>query len=139
MFFGDARIAQGLQQAGLQLRIGLPALVFVFAALHLAAQGKPALGPGLQALGWGAVGVIAGVLGFFGVPGVEAGLDVALEDFGQVVVAEELVFVGDASEGLYGFEDGHGQAWVTLARWLQRWQRGGRRRRAPVSRAGVRW
>ena len=42
-------------------------------------------------------------------PGVEPGFDVALEDFGQVVVAVELVFVGDASEGLNGVEDGRKQ------------------------------
>ena len=33
--------------------------MLVFAALHLAAQGKPALGPGLQAFLWRAVGIEA--------------------------------------------------------------------------------
>ncbi len=79
----------------------------------------------------GAVGFIAGVLGFSALPGFEAGLDVALEDFSQVVVAVELVFVGDASEGLNGVEYGHGQAptgmraacgWQTPAStWIQGW------------------
>ena len=32
----------------------------------------------------------------------------ALEDFAQIVVAVELVFVGDTSKGLDGFCDGHG-------------------------------
>ena len=106
------RVAQRLQQAGLNLHEGLPALVLVFAAVHLATQGKPALGPGLQALWRGAVLFvvwgIAGVLGFLRVPGFQAVFDVAFEHFSQVVVAVELVFVGDASEGLNGFEYGHG-------------------------------
>ena len=102
------RVAQGLQQPGLYLHEGLPALVLVFAALHLAAQGKPALGPSLQAFLWRALGVFAGVLGFLCVPGFQAVFDVAFEHFSQVVVAVELVFVGDASEGLNGFEYGHG-------------------------------
>ena len=44
-----------------------------------------------------------------GVPGFQARLDVALEDFGQVVVAVKLVFVGNASEGVNGVKHGHGQ------------------------------
>jgi hypothetical protein len=43
-----------------------------------------------------------------GIPCGQTGLDVALEDFSQIVVAVELVFVGDASEGLNGVEYGHG-------------------------------
>ena len=100
-------IAQCLQQAGLHLHKAVPALVFIFAALHLAAQGKPALGPGLQALWRGAVLFVvwgvAGVLGFFCIPRGQAVFDVAFEDFGQVVVAVKLVFVGNASKGLDGF------------------------------------
>ena len=41
-------------------------------------------------------------------PRVDARLDVALEDLGEVVVAVELVLVGDASEGLNG---SRGQPW----------------------------
>lgn len=124
-------VAQRLQQAGLQLHEGVPALVGLLAAQHLAAQAKPALRPGLQALLRRAVGFVARVLRLAGVPGVQAGLDIALEHFSQVVVAVELVFVADASEGLYGFQYGHGQApiacswpwgWHTAAStWIQGW------------------
>jgi hypothetical protein len=103
-------VAQRLQQARLQLGEELPALGVTGAARHLASQAEPALGPGLQALVRCAPGLFARVLCFSGLPGLQARLDVALEDFGQVVVAVELVFVGDASEGVDGFEDGHGQA-----------------------------
>ena len=48
----------------------------------------------------------SGFLG--GVPLVDQRLDVALEDFGEVVVAVEFVFIGDAGEGLDGGVNGHG-------------------------------
>lgn len=41
-------------------------------------------------------------------PGVDARLDVALEDFGEVMVAVELVLVGDAGEGLNRSGGSHG-------------------------------
>ena len=44
------------------------------------------------------------MFGFGRVPGIQAGLDVALEDLVEVVVAVELVFVGDTCKGLYGVE-----------------------------------
>jgi hypothetical protein len=110
-------VAQGLQQAGLELGEEAPALGGVAGPLHLAAQGEPLLRPGLQAFVGSAVAVASGLIClvglsrcFGGLPGVEPGLDVALEDFGQVVVAVELVFVGDAGEGLNGVQYGHGQA-----------------------------
>ena len=58
----------------------------------------------------GAKGIVTGVFGLCGFPRVELGFDVAFEDLGQVVVAVQLVFVGNASEGLDGVEDGHFQA-----------------------------
>jgi hypothetical protein len=74
---------------------------------NLTMQGKPFLRPGLQAFVGCAKGIVTGVFGFGGFPGVELGFDVAFEDFGQVVVAVKLVFVGNASEGLDGVEYGH--------------------------------
>ena len=108
---GRSGVAEGLQQASLKLAEEAPALGGLTRALHLAAQGKPLLRPGLQALVGGTVAVIAGFVGLAGFssfPGIEPGLDVALEDLGQVVVAVKLVFVGDAGEGLNGVEYGHG-------------------------------
>jgi hypothetical protein len=80
----------------------LPLFGIVTGFGDLAAQGKPFLTPGAQAFGGGALTLGAGVQGFVGIPCFQAGLDVALEDFGQVVVAVKLVFVGNASEGLDG-------------------------------------
>jgi len=108
--FGRGGVTERLQQAGLHLDEGVPALVGFVRALDLAAQREPALGPGLQPLGRRAVGVIACVLSLGGVPSVQALLDVVLEDLSEVVVAVELVLVGDAGEGLDGFQDRHGQA-----------------------------
>ena len=45
---------------------------------------------------------------FGGVPLVDQRLDVALEDFGQVVVTVEFVFIGDTGKGLDGGVNGHG-------------------------------
>jgi uncharacterized membrane protein YtjA (UPF0391 family) len=109
-------VAQGLQQAGLELGEELPALCLAAGALNLPPQQEPALSPGLQPLVRGTVGIVARVLGFGGLPAVEAGLDVTLEDFCQVMVAVELVLVGDASESLNGVEDGHGQAYLQFRR-----------------------
>jgi hypothetical protein len=50
---------------------------------------------------WGGTKVlVTGVFGFGGFPHVELGFDIAFENFGQLVVAVKLVFVGNASEGL---------------------------------------
>ena len=51
-----------------------------------------------------------GVCGFFSVPGINAGFDVAPEDLGQIVVAVKLVVVGDARKGLDSVKHRHGQA-----------------------------
>lgn len=118
-------ITQGQQQAGLDAGEHLPALSIVLGTLNLATQSKPLLGPALQALVGGAMGFVAGVSGFRGRPGgglggipaFQASLDVALEDFGEVMVAVELIFVGNASEGLDGFKNGHGQAPTTAWGW----------------------
>src|SRR4249920_1219733 len=40
-------------------------------------------------------------------PLFEALLDITLQHLGQVVVAVELVFIGDANKGLDGFNDRH--------------------------------
>ena len=134
-------IPKGQEQAALKLSEQAPALGRLAGALHLAAQGKPLLGKGLQ-LPVGrtarfARGRVFGnggrESGLGGVPGIEPSLDVALEHFGEVVVAVELVFIGDAGEGLHGVEraghGGHGQApvsgavglgWQTAAStWIQ--------------------
>ena len=108
--FGREGVAQGVQQARLDLREQGEFFGVVFGTVDLAAQGKPFLRPGLQALGRCAKVFVTGVFSLRGFPGVELGFDVAFEDFGQVVVAVKLVFVGNASEGLDGVEDGHVQA-----------------------------
>ena len=128
---GRRRVAQGLEQPGLQLGEGLPARLGLLPPLPLAAQGEPALGPGLQALVRRAlhcaflpsprVGEGPGERGrlrrrtfaplglLYRLPGLQALPDVALEDLRQVVMTVKLVFVGDASEGLHSVENGHGQ------------------------------
>ena len=88
----------------MQLGEELPLFGIVAGTVDLAAQGKPLLRPGGQALGRGAVGIDTGVVSFVHVPNIEPGLDVALEDFGQVVVGVKLVFVSNASEGVNGVE-----------------------------------
>jgi hypothetical protein len=94
-------VAQGLQQAGLQLGEEREFFSVVFGASDLAAKGKPFLCPGFQAfVGGGTKVLVTGVFGFGGFPHVELGFDIAFENFGQLVVAVKLVFVGNASEGL---------------------------------------
>jgi hypothetical protein len=74
----------------------LPLFGIVTGFANLAAQGKPLLSPGTYALGGRAFSLGTRVQGFMCVPGFQTGLDVALEDFGQVVVAVKLVFIGNA-------------------------------------------
>lgn len=81
------RVAERLQQAGCIWAEQLPLFCIVTGLADLAAQRKPLLGAGAQALVGRAVGFVTGVRGLIGLPRVEAGLDVALEDLGQVVVA----------------------------------------------------
>jgi hypothetical protein len=73
---------------------------------------------------------------FGGLPALDQGADVALENFGQIVVAVELVLVGDAGKALDGLGDGHvadlGRGSVkrktALSRLRERgWGRGGGR------------
>ncbi len=126
--------AQGLQQAGLDLGVGLPALGIVARALDLAPQTEPALAPSLQSPVRCTVGFVAGMFGFGRVPGIQPSLDVTLEDLGKVVVAVELVLVGDTREGLDGVDYGH----VRLRR--RQWRLwGDTGPPAPGSRAVVRW
>ena len=97
-----------MQQASLQLGEDLPLFSVVTGAFYLVAKGKPLLAPGAQAFGGRSLALSTGVQGFMGVPGFQAGLDIALEDFSQVVVAVKLVFVGNASEGVNGVSKGGG-------------------------------
>jgi hypothetical protein len=61
----------------------------------------------LQALVWGAINLLTGVLCFHSFPSFQLGFDIAFENFSQIVVAIKLVFVGNTSEGLDGVKNRH--------------------------------
>lgn len=92
----------------MQLTEGGEAFFRRFAAHDVGLLGKPAGAAGLELLERGFIG--SATLLFRSLPLLDQRFDVALEDFGQIVVAVELVFVGQASEGADGICDGHG--WV---------------------------
>jgi hypothetical protein len=94
-------VAQGLQQACLQLNKELPTIRITTATLNLSAQAEPSLGPGLESLVRRSPVLVTRMLGFGCVPGGQAVFDIALEHLGEVVVAVELIFVGDATMSPY--------------------------------------
>ena len=126
----QARLHVGEQGPALLLR-GVAGKRHVFDAL---AKREPALRPALKPLERCTVTIVArmGLLVLF--PVIEAGLDVALEHLGKVVVAVKFVLVFNAREGLNGFKDRH----VRLPRvWRRQSGRGGRRRASPGSKVSA--
>ena len=81
--------------------------------------GEPFAGEAAQTLVRGACGGVLGRGVLRGFPGFDEALDVPLEDLGQIMVAVELVLVGDAGEGLDG---GH---WGRKERGFSAWRRPG--------------
>ena len=71
------------------------------------AQREPLAGPAGELL----VGCPLLRMGLFcGSPLLQALSDITLKHFGEIMVAVELVFIGDANKGLDGFHDRHGCA-----------------------------
>ena len=128
-------MAEGGEERAMEVLVGAEAFVRVAEAFEGGEGGEPLAGesgePAVGGTGGGAFGVgDGGVLG--GLPALDLGADVALEDLGEVMVAVELVLVGDPGEALDGWSDRHGGRASGLGF-------SGRRRRGPGGRGGARW
>jgi hypothetical protein len=100
-------VAEGRQQGLVQREMSRKAFVGRTAATEPVTLAEPAPGTRLQPLERGAGSFVIRLIALGLLPGVDPVTDVSLEDFGQVVMAEEFVFVGDPGKGLDGFGDGH--------------------------------
>ena len=89
-------VTESFQKRLMQTKVRFELFVIVTEILLSCERGKPLAGRSGQALVWRAL--LSCVL--IGIPFFNQIADVALEDFGQVVMAVELVLVGDAGKGL---------------------------------------
>jgi hypothetical protein len=117
---GPELVTEGLEQGSVQLLVGVQALGGFAQAGERGECGKPlaaetseafvrcpAFGTGFRS-GFASRKRLRGSF-FGGLPALDQGTDVALENLGQIVVAVELVLVGDAGKALDGLGDGHGR------------------------------
>src|SRR5208282_3774559 len=103
-------IAKRSQQATLKVRERREPLAWLTNLGEVSAKRKPTARPARKPLEWCPNSVVIPSRFLLALePGVDTSLNVTFKDLGKVMMAVELVLVGDASEGLNGIESSHHQ------------------------------